>query len=97
MSKKRQKCNTHSHYLGKGGYDEKRIEWLKEDPIAHLSQSECIDPSILSDDCTGRGFDWVRARLKKKEGEGYFFPKDSTKEVLKKMLNCFFYRLAYVH
>ncbi|XP_074328345.1 uncharacterized protein LOC141666250 [Apium graveolens] len=78
--------NFNSHYIRKGGYDEKRIEWQKEDPIAHLSQSECIDPSILSNDCTGRGFDWIRARLKKKEGEGYFFPKASTKEVFEKMV-----------
>lgn len=94
-AQKRQKCNKHSHYLGKGGYDEARMEWLKEDPLANLSQSECIDPSMLSDDYTGRGFDWVRARLKKKEGEGYYFPKASTKEVFEKMVNCYFYKLTY--
>lgn len=67
-----QAFNKHVHYLGKGGYEAKRMDWRKEDPIAHLWISEAFEPSLTSDDCSDRGFDWVRARVKEKErGDGY--------------------------
>lgn len=54
---RRKKFNTHPHFLGKGGYEAKRTKSIKKDPLANFSISESIDPSIVSDDCNGRGYD----------------------------------------
>ncbi|XP_074374341.1 uncharacterized protein LOC141714739 [Apium graveolens] len=86
-AKKSQKHNLHVHYLGPNGYSARRVEWLVDDPITYLSNSESTNPLILPDELTGCTYDWVRARTKKKEGGGYYFPNEQTKQVFEKMLN----------
>lgn len=70
----------HVHYLGPNGYSAKRAEWLVDDPITYLSNTESTHPSILSDELNGRTYDWVRARTKKNKDGGYYFPNEQTKQ-----------------
>lgn len=83
-AKESQKQNEHVHYMGPGGYYANRAKWCVDDPISSLDDSECIDQSLTSSELTGHSYDWIRARIKKKEGGGYYFPNLQTKEVFEK-------------
>ncbi|KAL8148879.1 hypothetical protein AgCh_006037 [Apium graveolens] len=84
-AKDSKKHDEHVHFLGPSGYYANRAKWCVDDPISSLDDSECIDESILSSQHSGRSYDWIRARVKKKEGGGYYFPNLQTKEVFAKM------------
>ncbi|KAL8122564.1 hypothetical protein AgCh_019051 [Apium graveolens] len=84
-AKDSKKHDEHVHFLGPSGYYSNRAKWCVDDPISSLDDSECIDESILSSQRSGRSYDWLRARVKKKEGGGYYFPNLQTKEVFAKM------------
>ncbi|XP_074332491.1 uncharacterized protein LOC141670505 isoform X1 [Apium graveolens] len=80
-----QQHNEHVHYLAPSGYAARRTKWCVDDPITSLTGYESTDPSALSSELTGRSYDWIRARTKPREGGGYYFPNDKTKEVFDKM------------
>ncbi|KAL8147766.1 hypothetical protein AgCh_005183 [Apium graveolens] len=84
-AKDSKKHDEHVHFLGPSGYYANRAKWCVDDPISSLDDSECIDESILSSQRSGRSYDWLRARVKKKDGGGYYFPNLQTKEVFAKM------------
>lgn len=70
--------------MGKDGYVKKRFDWLVKDPIDSLITSEELSDTLK--ERSGRGYDWIRARVKKNEEGGYYVPKDHTKEVFKKLV-----------
>ncbi|KAL8109981.1 hypothetical protein AgCh_025911 [Apium graveolens] len=84
-AKDSKKHDEHVHFLGPSGYYANRAKWCVDDPISSLDDSECIYESILSSQRSGRSYDWLRARVKKKEGGGYYFPNLQYKEVFAKM------------
>ncbi|KAL8148107.1 hypothetical protein AgCh_005450 [Apium graveolens] len=78
--KESQKHNEHVHYLGSSGYASKRTKWSIDDPIASLNDPDCSNLSMLSTECTGRGFDWLRARARADGQGGHYFPNKKTKD-----------------
>ncbi|KAL8157771.1 hypothetical protein AgCh_002464 [Apium graveolens] len=79
--KESQKHNEHVHYLGPSGYASKRTKWSIDDPIASLNDPDCSNMSLLSTERTGRGFDWLRARVRADGQGGHYFPNKKTKDV----------------
>ncbi|KAL8157773.1 hypothetical protein AgCh_002466 [Apium graveolens] len=80
-AKESQKHNEHVHYLGPSGYASKRTKWSIDDPIASLNDPDCSNMSLLSTERTGRGFDWLRARVRADGQGGHYFPNKKTKDV----------------